>query len=61
MGVLCSYVLYLETFPPRGRLTEMQKVGTEEMAQWLKALAAALPEDPGSNPSTHMVVVHSHL
>jgi hypothetical protein len=26
-----------------------------EMTQWLRALAA-LPEDPGSNPSTHTVV-----
>jgi hypothetical protein len=31
----------------------------EKMAQWLKAVAA-LPEDPGSNPSTY-VVTTSHL
>jgi hypothetical protein len=29
------------------------------MAQWLKALAA-LPEDPSSNPSNHMVA-HTYL
>ena len=28
-----------------------------EMAQWLRALAA-LPEDPGSVPSTHMTAFH---
>jgi hypothetical protein len=34
--------------------TKHHKTGAGEMAQRLKALAA-LPEDPGSIPSTHMV------
>jgi hypothetical protein len=36
-----------------------QLKGAGEMTQWLKALDA-LPEDPGSIPSTHMEV-HSYL
>jgi hypothetical protein len=31
----------------------MEGLEAGEMAQWLRALAA-LPEDPGSIPSTHM-------
>jgi hypothetical protein len=34
-------------------------VGAGEMAQWLRALTA-LPEDPSSIPSNHMVA-HNHL
>jgi hypothetical protein len=30
------------------------KQGAGEMSQWLRVLAA-LPEDPGSIPSTHMI------
>ena len=33
--------------------------GAGEMAQWLRALAA-LPEDLGSNPSTHMAAHNCH-
>jgi hypothetical protein len=35
------------------------KIGTGEMAQWPKALAA-FPEDLGSASNTHMVT-HNHL
>jgi hypothetical protein len=31
----------------------LRNIGAGEVAQWLKALAA-LPENPGSIPSTHM-------
>jgi hypothetical protein len=35
-------------------------IGAGEMAQWLRALTAALPEVLSSIPSNHMVV-HNHL
>jgi hypothetical protein len=41
-----------------GMVTKLQRVGLREMAQWLRALAA-LPEDSGLSPSTH-VALHSH-
>lgn len=34
--------------------------GAREMALWLRALTA-FPTDPGSIPSTHVVVAHNHL
>ena len=37
------------------RLIIKENGGAGEMAQWLRALDA-LPEDPGSIPSTHMAV-----
>ena len=49
-------LVYLKVFP-RGRvwwcLLLIPVLGAEEMAQWLRALLAALPEDLGSIPSTY--------
>jgi hypothetical protein len=41
-----------------GGVTVKKTLGNEEMAQWLRALAA-LAEDPSSFPSTHIAVHYS--
>ena len=38
----------------RGHNPPVQNHWAREIAHWLKALAATLPEDPGSTPSTHV-------